>query len=96
MKIKINVEGKEQEFNIKLTGQDVLGLWDKLQGALDSKDEDSLSKVRAYVNYRDGVIVKRIGWKLEQLNDLPIEEKRKITLEVENITKGEISFSRPS
>lgn len=96
MKIKINVEDKEQEFDLKLRGRDIKELWKKFIAGQEALQKEDGSKMLEYMDGRDELIANLIGWKIDQLDNLLIEEKQKLTSAVEEKVQGDLSFTRPS
>lgn len=95
IKIKVNTDNGEKEIEIKLKGRHVKDLWKKYVAAVEAAQKEDVTQLNDYMEHRDEIICELAGMKIEELDDLDIEEKQKITAAVEDKVRNELSFTKP-
>lgn len=76
MKVKIHLDGEEKEIEVKNPkGRHVKKLWDYFE----EMQKDEIKGAKEYINYVDEISAELSGLTVEQLDELDIEEKNKIT-----------------
>lgn len=98
MKFKINTDKGEKDVEIKLKGRHTKSVWSKLhQATLEAKEgKEDLDKVIEYKEFIESLVCELSGLTPKELDDLDIEEKNKLTSYIEEQTRNEISFLKPS
>ena len=95
IKIKISTDKGEKEIEIKLKGRHVKTLWKKYVGAVEAAQKEDAGKFSEYIDFRDNIICELSGLKLEELDNLDIDEKQKVTNAVEEKVRNELTFTKP-
>ena len=88
MKTKIKVNGEVREIEIKLKGKDqkeflkVIGDLAKKMKDQEGDPERLLGESEDFLNYQDKMLSEKTGLTMEEVDDLDLEDKNKLTGEI--------------
>ena len=92
MKVKINMNGEEKEIKLGVKGKDIKQVL-KLVQKMDGSDTKIIGE---YIDKVDEIAARASGMTLEELDNLDIEEKDKITTAITDKAMGRLDFTKPS
>lgn len=96
MKFKPQIDGKETEIEIKLTGKDCKTVWSKLSKLTKDAQDGNIDGVADYMAHVEKIVCEKASITLDQLDSMDIDQRNKMTAYVENKAKDMLGFSLPS
>jgi len=99
VKIEINTDDGQKVIDMKEPkGKHIHGLWKVLGKAYKSNAEEDLNvdDVTAIMTYTDEITAELCNMSIEELNDLPISSKEKLTSQITEKAMNLAGFMKPS
>ena len=92
MKLTLKTDDGEKEIDVKNPkGRHINKLWD----FLEKMQEDEIKGTKEYIAYVDKVASEISGLSIEELNELDMDEKEKITRKITDKAFSSLDFTKP-
>lgn len=96
--MKINItkdDGTTKDLDIKLKGRHIKEVWKKMMDTTKGTQEEQADKIMDLGDYLDELAAELSGMSIDELNELDIEEKEKITVYIKNKSVAQMDFMKP-
>lgn len=92
MKIDIKREGKTETIELTIRGRDTKAAIKEMQGLNEAEDESQA--VMQWIAWRDKKLSELSGLSVDELDDLPTEEKQKLVQAFTEAIENESGFTK--